>query len=70
MGRLAASAMASNRTYREEVLSAYLFDSLDEVREITADCIDRYNEIRPHDALGSLPLARYREHLLAGETDT
>jgi putative transposase len=57
-----------NRTYREEVLSAYLFDSLDEVREITADWIDRYNEIRPHDALGSLPPARYREQLLAAET--
>ena len=25
----------------------------------------RYNEIRPHDALGSLPPARYREKLLA-----
>ncbi len=57
-----------NRTYREEVLSAYLFDSLDEVREITATWLDRYNEIRPHDALGSLPPARYREHLLAAET--
>ena len=57
-----------NRTYREEVLSAYLFDSLDEVREITAEWIERYNEIRPHDALGSLPPARYREQLLAAET--
>ena len=57
-----------NRTYREEVLSAYLFDSLDEVREITADWINRYNQIRPHDALGSLPPARYRERLLEAET--
>lgn len=57
-----------NRTYREEVLSAYLFDSLSEVRDITADWLERYNEIRPHDALGSLPPARYRERLLAAGT--
>lgn len=57
-----------NRTYREEVLSAYLFDSLDEVREITAQWIERYNEIRPHDALGSLPPALYRERLLGGNS--
>ena len=56
-----------NRTYREEVLSADLFDSLDEVREITTGWLKRYNEIRPHDALGSLPPARYRERFL-GET--
>lgn len=56
-----------NRTYREDVLSAYLFDSLDEVREFTAEWLDRYNEIRPLDALGSLPPALYREHLLRVE---
>lgn len=56
-----------NRTYREEVLSAYLFHTLAEVREITDDWIERYNEIRPHDSLGSLPPARYRERLLAVE---
>ena len=36
--------------------------------EITNNWLERYNEIRPHDALGSLPPARYREHLLAAET--
>ena len=56
------------RTYREEVLSAYLFDSLEEVREITAEWLERYNEITPDDALGRLPPARYRERLLAAET--
>ena len=49
------------------MLSAYLFDSLDDVRDITAEWLERYNEIRPHDALGSRPPARYREQLLAAE---
>jgi putative transposase len=57
-----------NRTYRQEVLEAYLFDSISEVREITDGWIKRYNEIRPHDALGSLPPARYREKLLANNS--
>ena len=54
-----------NRSYREEVLDAYLFSSIAEVQEITDDWLQRYNEIRPHDALGSLPPALYREKLLA-----
>ncbi len=57
-----------NRTYREEVLNAYLFDSLDEVRELTEEWLKQYNEIRPHDALGSLPPAHYRERLLEAAT--
>ncbi len=46
-----------NRTYREEVLTPYLFDSIEDVRQITDEWLARYNEIRPHDALGSLPRA-------------
>jgi len=59
-----------NRTYREEVLDAYLFESLVDMREITDAWIVRYNEQRPHDALGSLPPARYRERLLATANST
>jgi len=54
-----------NRSYREEVLNAHLFEPIADVQEITDDWLRRYNEIRPHDALGSLPPARYREKLLA-----
>ena len=55
----------STQASREEVLSAHLFESIADVQEITDDWLRRYNEIRPHDALGSLPPARYREKLLA-----
>jgi putative transposase len=41
---------------------------LNEVRDITAEWLVRYNEIRPHDALGSLRPARYRKQLLAVES--
>jgi putative transposase len=49
-----------NRTYREEVLSAYLFEDLDQVREITWKWMRVYNEERPHDALGKVPPAVFR----------
>ena len=43
-----------NRTYREEVLSQYLFTSLEHVREATWWWMCEYNEERPHDALDDL----------------
>jgi len=44
-----------NRTYREEVLSAYLFESIEQVQQITDDWLTDDNELQPHDALGQVP---------------
>ncbi len=50
-----------NRTFRSEVLSAYLFADLEQVREIAWEWLIDYNEERPHDALGKIPPAAFRE---------
>jgi len=51
-----------NRTYREEVLDCYVFETLTEVRCMTKEWLTRYNEQRPHEALGNLSP---REYLMA-----
>ncbi|MDR7097593.1 IS3 family transposase, partial [Hydrogenophaga laconesensis] len=52
-----------NKTYRTEVLDCYVFDSLKEVRDMTADWLHRYNHHRPHEALGRIPPVEYRVKL-------
>jgi putative transposase len=57
------SSSGSIETYRTEVLNAYVFESLEQVREISAEWLQSYNEERPHDALAGLPPATYRAKL-------
>lgn len=52
-----------NRSYRTEVLNAYVLESLDQIREITSECLQGYNEERLHEALAGLPPATYRSIL-------
>ena len=43
-----------NRTYREDILDAYVFENLEEVRQLTDQWIIEYNQVRPHQALGDM----------------
>jgi putative transposase len=52
-----------NKTYREEVLNAHLFTSLDDVREITWWWMMDYNEERPHTATNRVPPTVYRQQI-------
>jgi putative transposase len=52
-----------NKSYRDEVLDAHLFATLEQVREISETWKTKYNEYRPHDALGHMPPAMYMRKL-------
>lgn len=52
-----------NRSYRNEVLDAWLFANLDEVREMTWNWMLEYNEERDHDGLGGLTPAEALENV-------
>ena len=43
------------------MLDVYLFEDLDQAREITDEWITVYNEERPYGALGKLPPRLYRQ---------
>jgi len=50
-----------NRTFREDVLDAYLFFSLREVQEMAFDWMEMYNTNRPHESLGNLSPQKYAQ---------
>jgi putative transposase len=56
-----------NRTYRHEVLDAYVFDHLHHVRLISEGWMRLYNEERPHRALDRLPPVRFAERFASPE---
>ncbi len=49
-----------NGSYRRAVLDAYIFRTLDDVREITEKWTDYYNNERPRDSLNNLVPMEYR----------
>jgi putative transposase len=58
-----------NKTYRTEVLNTYVFESIEQVQQITEDWLVEYNEQRPHDSLGRVPPLTYLpREITAGES--
>lgn len=49
-----------NRSFREDILDCYLFESLDEVRDAAWEWLLEYNEERPHDSLDDMTPLEYR----------
>ena len=52
-----------NRFFREDVLDAYLFNDLSEVRKLAWEWMDDYNETHPHKSLGGVSPKKYAEQM-------
>ena len=50
-----------NGTFRRDVLDAYLFSSIRQVRQIVEQWIKEYNTLRPHQALGFLTPMEFKQ---------
>jgi putative transposase len=55
-----------NGSYRREILDAYVFFELHEVRKITAEWIDEYNYRRPHEGLNNATPKEWLEKIRSG----
>jgi putative transposase len=56
-----------NRLYREAVLDAYLFFDLHQVKQLTEEWIEEYNERRPHEALDNMTPMEWSNKILNNE---
>jgi len=56
-----------NRLYREAVLDAYLFFDLYQVKQLTQEWMEEYNERRPHEALNNLTPEEWHNKVLKNE---
>ena len=54
-----------NRTFREDVLDAYLFSDVREVQEIAFDWMEMYNTTRPHESLNNLSPQQYAQLVIS-----
>jgi putative transposase len=52
-----------NGSYRKEILDAYVFFELNEVRALTVQWIEEYNTRRPHEGLGNATPREWQEKL-------
>lgn len=49
-----------NRTYRDDILDSYIFNNLNEVKQLTEEWIELYNNERPHDSLNDMTPVEFR----------
>lgn len=59
-----------NRSYREEILNAYLFESVEEVQRLSDEWLLDYNDYRPHDSLGGIPPSSFLPRPTAPDLST
>lgn len=56
-----------NRTYREDVLDAYMFRDLKEVKDLSDEWMKDYNHFHPHGSLGGYSPVGYRLAVESGK---
>ena len=50
-----------NRTFRENILDAYLFENIEQVQQLADEWMQDYNYKRPHEALGGLTPDNFKQ---------
>lgn len=54
-----------NRTLREDVLSAYLFETKTQMQEIIDHWMEDYNQNHPHSSLRDMSPREFKQRLIA-----